>query len=53
MIEKVVEDIEASNRDFSFLQEILVKGYSAGYRVHEVPFHYFPRRRGSSKAPTR
>lgn len=42
--------LEARHDDFSFLQEILVAAYVAGYSVHEVPFHYFPRLSGSSKA---
>jgi dolichol-phosphate mannosyltransferase len=47
---KVLSAVSAENDDFSFLQEVLVKGYCAGYSVHEVPFHYFPRVNGVSKA---
>lgn len=42
--------IATEHTDFSFLQEILVRAYSAGYRVQEIPFHYFPRVHGYSKA---
>ena len=42
--------LKGTHDDFSFLQEILVAAYSEGYAVHEVPFHYFPRERGYSKA---
>jgi len=47
---KVVQETGCSRSDFSFLQEVLVKGYSAGFQVGEVPFHYFPRTKGASKA---
>ncbi len=46
----VLEEIDTVHNDFSFLQEVLVKGYSHGYTVHEIPFHYFPRVHGVSKA---
>ena len=46
----MIESLETQHNDFSFLQEILVKGYSGGYSVYEVPFHYFPRINGVSKA---
>jgi len=46
----VLREIEAHNSDFSFLQEILVGAYCAGFHVLEIPFHYFPRRSGASKA---
>jgi dolichol-phosphate mannosyltransferase len=46
----VLRAIDTQNADFSFLQEILVRGYCDGYAVHEVPFHYFPRVNGASKA---
>jgi glycosyltransferase involved in cell wall biosynthesis len=47
---KVIRETDCTRPDFSFLQEVLVKAYSAGYRVGEVPFHYFPRTKGVSKA---
>lgn len=46
----VLRVIRTEHTDFSFLQELLVKAYSAGYRVEEIPFHYFPRKHGYSKA---
>jgi len=46
----MLRELDAQDRDFSFLQEVLVKAYVAGYSVHEVPFHYLPRVKGSSKA---
>lgn len=38
------------NRDFDVLQELLVKMAVEGYRICERPFHYRPRRHGSSHA---
>lgn len=35
---------------YAVLQEILVKAFCEGYRVQEVPFHYLPRRHGSTHA---
>ncbi len=46
----MLRDLHAVHDDFSFLQEILVAAYSSGYAVLEVPFHYFPRVHGYSKA---
>ncbi len=46
----LIEGVDSAYDDFSFLQDILVRSYAAGYQVHEVPFHYFPRVHGSSKA---
>jgi dolichol-phosphate mannosyltransferase len=37
-----------SSRDFDVLEEILVKAYSQGHRVQEIPFNYMPRAHGSS-----
>jgi dolichol-phosphate mannosyltransferase len=37
-------------RDFNILQEILVRAYSQGWQIQEVPFEYAPRRHGSSNA---
>lgn len=46
----VLRDVDARHSDFSFLQEILVGAYSAGFRVLEIPFQYSPRHSGASKA---
>jgi dolichol-phosphate mannosyltransferase len=37
-------------RDFDFLEEVLVRVYSRGGRVVEIPFHYLPRGTGRSHA---
>lgn len=39
-----------TSRDFDILEEILVRGFCQGWSVYEVPFHYEPRRHGSSHA---
>lgn len=37
-------------RDFDVLPEIVVRAYSEGWRVKEIPFRYQPRAHGSSNA---
>jgi dolichol-phosphate mannosyltransferase len=37
-------------RDFDVLPEIVVRAYTEGWRVQEIPFHYEPRAHGSSNA---
>ena len=37
-------------RDFDVLPEIVVKAYTEGWRVKEIPFRYEPRAHGSSNA---
>ena len=39
-------DLESSN--FDVLEEILIKSYTKGYKIVEVPFHYAQRKNGSS-----
>ena len=39
-----------TGRDFDVIPELLVRLYTAGFRVKEVPFEYAPRRHGSSNA---
>ena len=47
---EVVEQLKIGGRNFEVLEEILVKAYSAGFSITEVPFTYFPRNRGVSHA---
>lgn len=42
--------LRATAGDFDILIELLVRAYKGGWRIVEVPFHYAPRRSGSSKA---
>jgi hypothetical protein len=37
-------------RDFDVLPEIVVRAYTGGWRVKEIPFRYEPRAHGSSNA---
>lgn len=46
----VLAELSLRGRHFDIAEEILVKGYAAGWRVCELPFTYFPRARGSSHA---
>lgn len=46
----VVKGMPLESRDFDVLEEVLVRAYSAGYRVIEVPFTYKPRITGHSHA---
>jgi SAM-dependent methyltransferase len=46
----IVRDLPLEGRQFDLLQEILVRAYAEGWRVKERPFHYTPRRTGSSHA---
>jgi glycosyltransferase involved in cell wall biosynthesis len=36
--------------DFDVLPETLVRAHGEGWRIREIPFHYAPRRSGTSKA---
>jgi SAM-dependent methyltransferase len=42
-----------SGTDFDVLEEILIKAFCDGWQVQEIPFHYEPRRHGSSSARLR
>jgi dolichol-phosphate mannosyltransferase len=47
---KSIRTQEFAARDFNILQEIVVRAYSQGCRVREIPFDYAARRHGSSNA---
>jgi len=47
---QAVMGLDLTYHTYAVLQEILVKAYSRGYRVREIPFHYLPRRHGRSHA---
>ena len=47
---EAIASLELEGRNFEVLEEILVKAYSQGYSVYEVPFTYFPREEGRSHA---
>ena len=46
----LLKTMSIESRDFNALEEILVKFIIGGHKVGEVPFHYRPRKSGSSKA---
>lgn len=45
----LLKTMSIENRDVDVLEEILVKFIIGGHKVGEVPFHYRPRKSGSSK----
>lgn len=45
-----VQRLDLQGTNFEILEEILVKAYSVGWRVIEIPFTYYPRDSGSSHA---
>lgn len=47
---KIFNYITPTKKNYVVLQEILMKAYSEGFRIKEAPFHYHPRKYGSSKA---
>ena len=47
---EVVSAIAPTAIDFDILQEILIKAYTRGYRIREIPFRYHRRGSGSSHA---
>src|SRR3990167_2628995 len=46
---RIFKDITLTGEDFDILSEIVVRTHMKGYNVLEIPYHYFPRRRGLSK----
>ena len=46
---KIFRDMKIVGSDFNVLQEILVRAYSDGWSVKEIPFHFKPRGEGESK----
>ncbi len=46
----VLSQLDLEARDFDVLEEILVKVYTHGWRIKEVPFHYMARVSGRSHA---
>lgn len=47
---RVMDGLEIERGDFSILEELLVKIHCGGWRIKEIPFHYYPREKGSSSA---
>jgi len=47
---RIFDEVAPTEVNYVVLQEILIKAYSRGFRVKEVPFHYHPRKHGFSKS---
>jgi len=47
---KAIAALDLKYATYAVLQEALIKAYCEGYKVAEVPFHYRPRRHGSTHA---
>lgn len=47
---RLLQSIPLQSVDFDVLPEILVKAYALGFKVQEIPFHYWPRGAGRSNA---
>lgn len=45
-----LKKLNLQGENFDILQEIIIKAVIIGGRIHEIPFTYFPRVRGSSHA---
>lgn len=45
-----IRKLDLHYETYAVLQEVLIKSWCRGYRVVEEPFHYLPRRHGSSHA---
>ncbi len=44
-----LREIAIESRDFEIQEEILIKLLASGHRILEIPMHYRPRKRGTSK----
>ncbi len=47
---ETLENLKLESANFEVLEEILIKAYSGGFAIAEVPFTYFPRGAGRSHA---
>jgi glycosyltransferase involved in cell wall biosynthesis len=47
---RIFDELEITGEKYDVLQEILVKTYSLGWQVVEIPFNYMPRASGASHA---
>jgi glycosyltransferase involved in cell wall biosynthesis len=45
-----VHELDLTSSDFDILEEVLVKCYAQGWKISEVPFHYYPRKGGVTHA---
>ncbi len=47
---RIFDEVTPTEKNYVVLQEILMKAHAQGFRIKEVPFHYDPRKHGSSKS---
>ena len=47
---RIFDEIKVNQKNYVALQEILMKSYACGFTIKEIPFHYYPRKYGSSKS---
>ena len=47
---KIFQDMKLRGLNYVVLQEILTQTYAQGYTIKEIPFHYHPRKYGSTKS---
>jgi len=47
---RIFSEVAPTEKNYVVLQEILMKAYARGFRIAEIPFHYHPRKHGSSKS---
>ncbi|MBT7290539.1 MAG: glycosyltransferase [Chloroflexi bacterium] len=45
-----LRELDLTSSDFDILEEVLVKCYAQGWKIKEVPFHYYPRKGGVTHA---
>lgn len=45
-----IKELELQSSDFDILEEVLVKCYAQGWKITEIPLHYFPRKSGITHA---
>lgn len=44
----LLHDLNLTSSDFDILEEVLIKGHAQGWRIKEIPFHYLPRKSGTT-----
>lgn len=47
---KILDTITIKSENYDVLEEIVIKIYVLGFKIYEIPFHYQPRKYGTSKA---
>lgn len=45
-----IRELDLDSCDFDILEEVLIKCYAQGWKIKEIPFHYYPRKSGVTHA---